>query len=28
VKGKPPRQPFVCEPVMRLSGLEPFTAVA
>jgi 5-methyltetrahydrofolate--homocysteine methyltransferase len=28
VKGKPARQPFVCEPVMRLSGLEPFTAVA
>jgi 5-methyltetrahydrofolate--homocysteine methyltransferase len=28
VKGKAPRAPFVCEPVMRLSGLEPFTAVA
>lgn len=28
VKGKKPRAPFVCEPVMRLSGLEPFTAAA
>jgi 5-methyltetrahydrofolate--homocysteine methyltransferase len=27
-KGKAPRAPFVCEPVMRLSGLEPFTAAA
>ena len=28
VKGKTPRKNWVCEPVMRLSGLEPFTAVA
>jgi 5-methyltetrahydrofolate--homocysteine methyltransferase len=27
-KGKKPRLPFKCEPVMRLSGLEPFTAAA
>jgi 5-methyltetrahydrofolate--homocysteine methyltransferase len=27
-KGKAPRQEWVCEPVMRLSGLEPFTAAA
>jgi 5-methyltetrahydrofolate--homocysteine methyltransferase len=26
--GKAPRKPWVCEPVMRLSGLEPFTAAA
>lgn len=28
VKGKTPRKNWVCEPVMRLSGLEPFTAAA
>jgi 5-methyltetrahydrofolate--homocysteine methyltransferase len=28
VKGKAPRKTWTCEPVMRLSGLEPFTAVA
>lgn len=27
-KGKTPRKGWVCEPVMRLSGLEPFTAAA
>lgn len=28
VKGLPPRKTWTCEPVMRLSGLEPFTAAA
>jgi len=27
-RGKTPRKGWVCEPVMRLSGLEPFTAAA
>jgi len=27
-RGKAPRKGWVCEPVMRLSGLEPFTAAA
>jgi 5-methyltetrahydrofolate--homocysteine methyltransferase len=26
--GKPVRKTWTCEPVMRLSGLEPFTAAA
>jgi 5-methyltetrahydrofolate--homocysteine methyltransferase len=28
VKGKSPRKAWTCEPVLRLSGLEPFTAAA
>jgi 5-methyltetrahydrofolate--homocysteine methyltransferase len=28
VKGKAPRKAWVCEPAMRLSGLEPFTAAS
>jgi 5-methyltetrahydrofolate--homocysteine methyltransferase len=28
VKGLPPRRSWTCEPVLRLSGLEPFTAAA